>query len=158
MSGSWFYFNKGVIRELGLSGADVEKTLANWLGAQPGVEAAFTRSQVQGKPKLADPLAESVRLSFFFRYQRRSSRSCSNRITLFTVDFKKSPGSATTHGSPYDYDTHVPLLAYGPGIRPGKHAERITPQALTTILARGLDLPLPSAAEAPLPKGVFDKE
>ncbi len=30
--------------------------------------------------------------------------------------------SGTTHGSPYDYDSHVPIIFYGAGIRPGVHA------------------------------------
>jgi predicted AlkP superfamily pyrophosphatase or phosphodiesterase len=156
MSGSWFYFNKGVLRELGLSSSTVEQALADWLVKQPGVEAAFIRSRVEGKSKLADPLAESVRLSFF------SEASGDVKVLLkpyhlFSVNLTKSPAYATTHGSPYPYDTHVPLLAYGPGIRPGRHAERITPQTLATILARGIDLPLPAAAEAPLPEGVFER-
>jgi hypothetical protein len=155
MSGSWFYFNKGVLRELGLSSAEVEKSLADWLAKQPGVQTAFTRSQVEGKPKLADPLTETVRLSF------RPEASGDVKVLLkpyhlFTTDLVKSPAYATTHGSPHPYDTHVPLLVFGTGVHPGTHAERITPQAMATILAHGLHVPLPAAAEAPLPRGVFD--
>ena len=157
MSGSWFYFNKGVIRELGLSSGEVEAALAAWLITQPGVQAAYTRSQVEGKPKLDDPIMESVRLSFF------PEASGEVKVLLkpyhqFSVDLIKSPAYATTHGSPHPYDTHVPLLVIGPGVRPGTHGARITPQALTTILSRGLGIPLPSAAEAPLPKGLFERE
>ena len=28
-----------------------------------------------------------------------------------------------THGSPYDYDTHIPIIFYGPWFRPGKYSE-----------------------------------
>jgi predicted AlkP superfamily pyrophosphatase or phosphodiesterase len=155
MSGTWFYFNKGVLRELGLSSREVEESLAGWLAKQPGIQAAYTRTQLEGKTKMDDLLAETVRLSFF-------PENCGEvKILLkphyqFSVNPKKGPAYATTHGTPYPYDTHVPLLVYGPGVRAGKHGERITPQALATILARGLDLPPPSAAEAPLPKGMFD--
>ena len=31
-------------------------------------------------------------------------------------------GSAFTHGSPHDYDAHVPLVFYGPWFRPGRYA------------------------------------
>jgi predicted AlkP superfamily pyrophosphatase or phosphodiesterase len=156
MSGSWFYFNRGVMQELGLSSSDVEASLAGWLQKQPGVQAAFTRTQVGGKAQLADPLAESVRLSFFPEASG-DVKVLLKPNYLFAVNFLKNPAYATTHGSPHPYDTHVPLLAYGPGIRPGKHAERVTPQALATILARALHVPLPSGAEAPLPAGVLEK-
>src|SRR5258706_7974640 len=34
-----------------------------------------------------------------------------------------SEGSVATHGSPYDYDTHVPLIFSGPWFVPGRYAE-----------------------------------
>jgi hypothetical protein len=156
LSGSWFYLNKGVMRESGLSASQVEQAAANWLAKQPGVQAAYTRSQVEGKPKLDDPVTESVRLSF------DPERSGDVKVLLkpyhlFSANLLKSPAYATTHGSPYPYDTHVPLLVFGPGIRPGRHTEKVTPQALATILAKALDIPPPSAAEAPLPEGVLTR-
>jgi len=157
MSGSWFYFNKGAIVELGIPSADVEKALAEWLVKQPGVQSAYTRSQVEGKPKLEDPFAESVRLSFHPEVSGEVKVLLKPNY-LFEMNLKKSPAYATTHGSPHPYDTHVPLIAFGQGVRPGIHTEKITPQALTAILAHGLDIPLPAAADAPLPKGVFEKE
>jgi len=61
----------------------------------------------------------------------------------------------TTHGSPHAYDTHVPLLVYGPGIRPGVRTERVTPQATAAILARGLGVAPPAGAEVGVPTGLF---
>ncbi len=155
MSGSWFYFNRGVIREQGLSSSQVESALADWLVKQQGVQAAFTRSQVEGKPKLSDPTTEMVRLSF------HPEVSGDVKVLLkpyhqFTIDLVKSPAYATGHGSPYPYDTHVPLLVFGTGVHPGIHKERITPQAMATIMAHGLQIPPPATAEAPLPRGIFD--
>lgn len=153
MSGSWFYLNKATLRKLGLSSSPVEQELADWLTKQKGVQAAFTRTQVEGKGEL-DPLAETVRLTFH-PDASGDVKVLLKPYHLFSVNLTKSPAYATTHGSPHSYDTHVPLLAFGTGVRPGVHKQRVTPQALTSILAQGLRLPLPSAAEAPLPKGVF---
>ena len=36
----------------------------------------------------------------------------------------------TTHGSPWHYDTHVPLILIGQGIVPGKYERRISPAFL----------------------------
>jgi predicted AlkP superfamily pyrophosphatase or phosphodiesterase len=45
-------------------------------------------------------------------------------------------GSAiASHGSPYDYDSHVPLIFYGPGVRPGRHAEFVRTVDLAPTLA-----------------------
>jgi hypothetical protein len=142
---------------LKLAPSAVEDALAQWLVTQTGVQAAYTRNGLQGKAPLSDPLTESVRLSFYPQ-ESGDVKVLLKPYHLFQSDIVKSPAYATTHGSPYEYDTHVPLLAYGPGVRPGIHAERVTPQALATILAHGLQIPLPAAAEAPLPKGLFKDE
>ena len=63
--------------------------------------------------------------------------------------------TGTSHGTPHPYDTHVPLLAFGPGIRGGPRPERVTPQAAAAILARGVGVPPPAAAEVRVPAGLF---
>jgi predicted AlkP superfamily pyrophosphatase or phosphodiesterase len=40
-----------------------------------------------------------------------------------------------THGSPYDYDTHVPIIFYGPWFRPGKHSEFVRTVDIAPTLA-----------------------
>ncbi len=45
-------------------------------------------------------------------------------IDLAITQTRMSIASANsaTHGSPYDYDSHVPIIFYGAGIRPGVHS------------------------------------
>lgn len=52
-----------------------------------------------------------------------------------------------SHGSPYAYDTRVPLLLAGPGVRPGRYPEPATPLDLAPTVAALLGLPMPSSAE-----------
>ncbi len=61
----------------------------------------------------------------------------------------------TTHGTPHPYDTHVPLVVFGTGIRPGIHEERVTPLATAAIAAKALGMPPPEGAEYPVPEGLF---
>ncbi|MBV8068899.1 MAG: alkaline phosphatase family protein [Acidobacteriaceae bacterium] len=57
------------------------------------------------------------------------------------------PGTAgTTHFSPYAYDTHVPVLFLGPGIRPGHYDERIEPNDIAPTLATILEVQTPSGS------------
>ena len=74
---------------------------------------------------------------------------------LFATSLKKSPAYATTHGSPHPYDTHVPLLVYGPGVRPGVRDERVTPLSVAAILCRALGVEPPEGAEGTVPDGLF---
>jgi hypothetical protein len=54
-------------------------------------------------------------------------------------------GAAATHGSPWRYDTHVPLLLLGSGVRPGKYTQMVSPAALAPTLARLLKVEDPPA-------------
>lgn len=57
------------------------------------------------------------------------------------------PGtSGTTHFSPYKYDTHVPVLFIGPGIKPGHYDGTIRPNDIAPTLATMLDLQTPSGS------------
>ena len=44
-------------------------------------------------------------------------------------------GNIASHGSPYDYDSHVPLIFSGAGVRPGRHAEFVRTVDLAPTLA-----------------------
>ncbi len=155
----WLYLNQATLREQGVRPTAAEQVLADWLRTQPSIEAAFTRTQMLSGARLS-PLGERVRQSF------RPEASGDVMVVLkpycllsppLTSASPKTLAYRTTHGSPHAYDTHVPLLVYGPSVAPGPRSERVTPQAIASILAEALRLPRPAGAEAPVPAGLFGK-
>jgi arylsulfatase A-like enzyme len=50
----------------------------------------------------------------------------------------------THHGSPWSYDTHVPLLLYGLPFRPGVYRQAVEPVDLAPTLASLLGIAPPS--------------
>jgi arylsulfatase A-like enzyme len=57
---------------------------------------------------------------------------------------RSTPGA--THGTPYEYDTHVPQVWYGAGVIPGIHPERVAVEDLAPTLAAMLGVTLPAEA------------
>jgi len=55
-------------------------------------------------------------------------------------------GSATTHGTLWSYDTHVPLILYGAPFRPGTYRLRAAPTDIAPTLANALGMTPPSMA------------
>jgi predicted AlkP superfamily pyrophosphatase or phosphodiesterase len=55
--------------------------------------------------------------------------------------------TTATHGSPWAYDTNVPLLFWGAGIARGEHQDRVTPGTMAPTLAKLLHLPVPPSCE-----------
>ncbi len=52
--------------------------------------------------------------------------------------------SGTTHGSPYSYDTHVPILFYGTGFSPGRYSDEFAITDIVPTLCRLLHMDEPA--------------
>ena len=147
----WIYLNRELIQEHGLEQAEVEDALVRWLKQRPGFLTAYGRTQIlHGLPE-NDTLGAQVRRSFF------PERSGDVEAVLKPYYLCTSKLTGTHHGTPHPYDTHVPLLVYGPGVVPGVRSEPVTPQAIAAIVSKALDVPAPEGAEAPVPDGLFKK-
>jgi predicted AlkP superfamily pyrophosphatase or phosphodiesterase len=144
-----FYLSRAWLKSKKLDQSEVEKVLAAWLVKQPGVQTAYTRTQLLGDIPADDEIGQRVKKSF---YEKRSGDVLVVPKPYY-VWLKYTTG--TTHGTPHPYDTHVPLLAMGPGIKPGVRKDPVTPQAGTMILSRALGIKPPKAAEAKLPEKLF---
>jgi hypothetical protein len=146
----WIYLNRKLLRERQLEASRVEEALAGWLRKQPGIEAAYTRTQLMRGLPGDDPIGQAVWRSF------HPDRCGDVAVVLKPYYLPSAPlATGTTHGTPHSYDTHVPLLVYGRGVQPGVHRKPVTPQASAAILAQALGIPPPAAAEAPVPEGLF---
>jgi hypothetical protein len=151
----WLYLNPRLVESVGQSRDAVAAEAAKFLVTQtdvPGVARAFTRAEVSGPVSPADEIAVRVKRSF------HPARSGDVYVLLqpYCTEGKPPPLPAeptgTMHCTPYAYDTHVPLLVYGPGIRGGERNEATTPQALASIFAKWLDVRRPKDAAFPLPE------
>src|SRR5262249_17862748 len=99
-----------------------------------------------------DTLGQSVRRSF---YPERSG----DLMVLLEPYYLMLPTlTGTTHGTPYPYDTHVPLLVYGPGIHHATRQDPVTPQAAAVILARTVGIRPAARAAVPVPSDLFGPE
>lgn len=144
---SMIYLNRSLIDSRKLPQAEVENALARWLAKQPGIQAAFTRSQLSGAPSATDdPLLGMVRKSY------HAPRAGEVFLVTRPHWLLSSRSSGTTHGAPHPYDTHVPLLVFGGGVRPAVRNERVSPLATAAILAHLLGIEPPAGAEHPLPE------
>lgn len=61
------------------------------------------------------------------------------------------PGLVTSHGSPYDFDSNVPVIFYGAGIKPGRYADFVRTVDIAPTLAELLGVkPLEKLDGVPL--------
>jgi hypothetical protein len=121
--------------------ARAQRLTRDWLLAQSPVAAAVTREQILSGGATGQ-LEASLRRSF---HPRRSGD------VLFCLEPYDIEGSTTaTHGSPWDYDTHVPLLVIefgkksaGGGVVRGRFDRPVSPAMIAPTLAALLHVPPP---------------
>ncbi len=123
-----------------LNRAEVESFAQRFLLGFPGVAEAYTRTQMELGMMPPGPRTTQV--------LRAWNRELSGDLYVISQPFSLYGGNVATHGSPYTYDTNVPLMLYGRGwIKPGKVAEGAVVADLAPTLSYLLDLRPPSASE-----------
>ncbi|MCS6978125.1 MAG: alkaline phosphatase family protein [Gemmatales bacterium] len=138
-SGFWYYLNRETIQRAGADPREVERALADWLKARPGVERVWTRSQLAEKPD--DPIGQAVWRTF------HPDRCGEVYVVVKPYYLPLVAKVGTTHGTPHDYDTHVPLILFGAGIRRGVFEQRVGPEVIAGALAEALGIAPPGDAE-----------
>jgi hypothetical protein len=147
VSPPWVYLNEKVIAAKKLNKETVAATLAGWLRGQPDLQLVYTTDQLRG-PAGGDETLERVQKAYF--PERAGDLYVLLKPLYLFGDSVK--GKGTSHGTPYDYDRHVPLLVYGPGVRGGRREEAVTPQQTAAVTAHFLGLAPPKDSAYGLPK------
>jgi predicted AlkP superfamily pyrophosphatase or phosphodiesterase len=123
--------NKADLRE-------VRRVAAEALRAIPHVARVFTRDELMTYGGAADVVGQAVVRGY---YAARSGD-----ITVLQEPYYLFGASGTSHSTPYGYDTHVPVIFYGAGVRPGVFRRRIAVNDIAPTLASMFDVETPSGA------------
>ncbi len=133
-----FWLNSELIQQRNLKEADVEECVAEALAGVPHVYRVYTRTQLLHGEIGQDPVSRRVASSFF------PGRSGDVIATLEPYWIYGATG--TTHGSAYNYDTHVPLIFMGSGIKPGLYDDGVGTDDIAPTLATLLEIETPSGS------------
>ncbi|HTD06529.1 alkaline phosphatase family protein [Undibacterium sp.] len=143
----WFLPNVmldyAAMEKQGLRPEQVENAAAQFLQAYPGVTNTFTRSQLKARalPK--------TRLGMLVQRAWNQERSGDIVVIAKPYWYFSSPASrGATHGSPYAYDSNVPLMLMGkPWIKPGKLLQYAEVVDIAPTLATLLHITPPATSE-----------
>ena len=136
LRGLELYFEPGVYESLRADADGLQAVLA-LLKRTPGVWRVYQGARLQDGAAQRDPITRAAALSY---YDGRSGD-----LILVPKPYWISPGLAASHGSPFPYDTRVPVVLYGAGVAPGRHAVSATPADIAPTLAAIAGVTLPDA-------------
>lgn len=134
------YLNQKSIADHKLDGATVRRAAAQWLNLQPEVEVAVA----------SDDLVSQSELMGFLRALRRGyypGRSGDVLLLLKPWRILTDEPAGTSHGTPYSYDSQVPLLLWGKGVKPGLFREEPSAVDVAPSVASVLEMGAPALTE-----------
>ncbi|MGK5026477.1 alkaline phosphatase family protein [Janthinobacterium sp. RB2R34] len=135
------YLDYALAEKNGISRIKLEEEASRYLLQQDGLAQVYTRTQMETG-------AVATRMDTLMR--RAWNRQLSGDLMVVTKPawyFGKGVGG-TSHGSPYTYDTNVPLMVYGPRwVKPGAYGQYAEVVDIAPTLAHVLRVRQPSASE-----------
>ncbi len=106
------YLDLGAVAKLGLDTAEVEQALAEEIVLVPGFEVAVTRTNLLAGNVPDNPIMSKLQGAF---HPKRSGNVLIVQDQRWYL-YPNPEQFAAMHGSPYSYDTYVPIMFAGPGI------------------------------------------
>jgi predicted AlkP superfamily pyrophosphatase or phosphodiesterase len=132
-----FYLDAAAISRLGVTRHEVEAVITEALMATDVVEKVYTQDDILGEPPAGDPSFSFVRRSFF------QPRSPDLTVVLKQWEYLSDRPGGTGHGSPYEYDRHIPVAFVGAGVKPGTYPGLCGPEDIAPSLGALLRLDYP---------------
>ncbi|HWI20930.1 MAG TPA: alkaline phosphatase family protein [Vicinamibacterales bacterium] len=126
------YFNEGIYLKLQQNPKAMEAVL-DTVRKTPGVWRVYRKEDLSA----GDPL---TRAPAFSHYEGRSGD-----IKMLGRAYWITSSSTTTHGTGHRYDTRVPVMLFGHGIKPGEYIDPAAPLDLAPTLAHLTGVTLPDA-------------
>jgi hypothetical protein len=125
-----FYLDRAAIEAAGQDPAVVATAAARELETCDIVERVWTAAELQS---VGGDGAEQDPFALLYRHSFHADRSADLLPQL--VEYAIPAGLVATHGSPYDYDRHVPVFVMAPGLGAGRIADEVGVVDLAPTLA-----------------------
>ncbi|MFD2565106.1 alkaline phosphatase PafA [Aquimarina rubra] len=148
ISNNQVFLNHTIIKNNSLNPEKIEKEIANYLLNTKGILEVYTRSQLE-RSNFQSGMGSKIKNGF---HPERSGDVC-YVLNPSLVAYSKT---GSTHGSGYSYDTHVPLLFYGKGIKLGKTYKKTAVSDIAPTIATLLGIGFPSGTTGTTLKQVID--
>jgi predicted AlkP superfamily pyrophosphatase or phosphodiesterase len=135
------YFNRNTISRQKVRKQDVEDVAAQAAESVPGVGDVYTAYQFYMNQMLPSPNLDAVKRNYYV------SRSGDLFILPKPGHIFSSEPNGSGHGSPYHYDSQVPLIIMGPGVKSGKYTHECSPADIAPTVAAIMQINAPSLCE-----------
>jgi predicted AlkP superfamily pyrophosphatase or phosphodiesterase len=129
-----FYLSEEAMCAKGLKRSAVESVIVKALQETGLFESVYTHADILSPQKHDDPHLQLIRNSFF------EPRSAHIIATPKPYVYISDNVGGTGHGTPHDYDRHIPIVFLGTPVKPGSYPVACGPEDIAPTLAEMLSL------------------
>ncbi|MBC7864660.1 MAG: alkaline phosphatase family protein, partial [Bacteroidia bacterium] len=131
------FLNDVVLWNKKLNKDEVIGNLSAWLMTRSGVAEVYSYRDMRN--------ANFETGTMKYLMQRGYNHKLSGDLLVnYGVGWMEYEKKGTTHGAPYSYDTHVPLIFYGAGIKKGETVKRVEITDIAPTIAQILSIEYPN--------------
>lgn len=151
VSTSEIFLNRSRIKYRGIDLAEMQTFIAECMMEFPFVSEVFTATAL-AKRNITDPFVQLMQNGY-------NTKRSGDVMMIMKSGFLygKLNDRGTSHGNPYTYDTHIPILFYGAGIPAGSSVRKVAITDIAPTVSMLLEIPLPSGATGQPLVELFEK-
>lgn len=139
----YIYLDHQLIREKGLDLGEVERAVAEEMMKFDGIALAISSTDIRNGRLPEAPVIQQIRLNF---HPKRSGDIYVLQEPYWFLYTDESLPLCTIHGSPWRYDTYVPIMFAGKNVKSGRVSRLVHPVDIVATLALSAGTKLPSGA------------
>ena len=139
----YVYLDQELIAARGLDLAEVQRTVAEYLVQRPEVFSAYAAADISAGRMPDSTLAALAAANYL------PQRSGDVHVVFGSQEFIADLDGLTvaaTHGSPWHYDRHVPVVFAGSDLKSARISRAVTPYDIAATLASRLNIEAPSGS------------
>lgn len=137
------FFEPGVYEKLRANPAAMRAAIAA-AESMPGILRAFSADDLENAHGASGDAIERAVLASFFRGRSGDFVIVPRPYYQAATAASAARGTGTTHGSPYWYDRHVPVILFGKGIKKGEYEQPASPIDIAPTFAFLCRITLPA--------------
>ena len=151
LSNNQIFLDHGLVKDKDYDPYQFKRALRDIAVSFEGVANAYTADEL-----LLRNTTDPIKKLFENGYHQKMSGDVVISLTSghFVDDGYGKAGTA--HGSGYTYDTHVPLIFFGKGIKQGRSVEKVAVTDIAPTLSMLLNISLPSACTGKPLTAIFE--
>jgi len=139
----YIYLDHQLIKEKGLNLGEVERAIAEEMMKFKGIALAVSSSDLKNGRLPGSPVIAQIRRNF---HPKRSGDVYVLQEPYWFLFTDESIPLCAMHGSPWRYDTYVPIFFAGHGVPAQRIARPVTPYDIAATLAAYLEIKPPSGS------------